>query len=600
MPEKKHVSEAINYIEDIEPHWFVEIFAGVGSGKNTFIENLIKGHKCRKRNGEEEYVPPKSVLLITSRRAKVNETLTEDDLPIDGSVGRWDAWRYHREREENPDLIPMSPRTIRTGWGDNEVYTHSVVCTNAFIEKYLKYRHNPDDPTTHLWNLFDIIVVDEIHSLVLDATYQTAPFYVSSLINEFIFRYKRAQRSPKRCKAPLCKHLILMTGSPDPITGLIKPRDTHTINLFDECINVVPHNIHFITAEAAKAQICRQLEQGERVMYFTNHVTLPEAFCEDTNIAPEVVAVSFSKKEKREAFALSDPLGFRRMERTEDMLTEKSLLPDDIKLFISTSRNKEGINIENKDIPHLYVESRNRSDIIQSAGRIRCGVEHMYLVIDSSAHNDNSWDHEADFSQTKIAGKISYRKEPSGVANEYLHKLCAEYGTDNFYNAINATTYAYKQGNEHIARLIDFIHARFDYVRYCYLSNVFSFYELKTIGEAYQERYSREFRAACENHRRYAEMLQEWFPTSVVHPYTLPEAQANAYLNSKLEADPNRIFTSEEIDQIRQDLNSIFGTSYAQIGHVLARFTDLRAVRRSRTRGRPGYDQLRFEASQGR
>lgn len=39
----RYLSDAIDYKRDIEPNFFVQIFAGVGSGKNYLIESMIKG-----------------------------------------------------------------------------------------------------------------------------------------------------------------------------------------------------------------------------------------------------------------------------------------------------------------------------------------------------------------------------------------------------------------------------------------------------------------------------------------------------------------------------------------------------------------------------
>ena len=65
----RYLSDAIDYKRDIEPNFFVQIFAGVGSGKNYLIESMIKG--------ELKDCPKQTVLLITSRKAKVQETLTQ-------------------------------------------------------------------------------------------------------------------------------------------------------------------------------------------------------------------------------------------------------------------------------------------------------------------------------------------------------------------------------------------------------------------------------------------------------------------------------------------------------------------------------------------
>lgn len=56
------------------------IYAGLGSGKNTFAGHLM--------NGNAEYgIPKKTVLLITSRKAKVVETLSDKSLDIGSGIG---------------------------------------------------------------------------------------------------------------------------------------------------------------------------------------------------------------------------------------------------------------------------------------------------------------------------------------------------------------------------------------------------------------------------------------------------------------------------------------------------------------------------------
>jgi len=49
--QRPYLSDAINYDVDIEPHQFIKIYAGVGSGKNTFIDNLAKGGIIKHADG---------------------------------------------------------------------------------------------------------------------------------------------------------------------------------------------------------------------------------------------------------------------------------------------------------------------------------------------------------------------------------------------------------------------------------------------------------------------------------------------------------------------------------------------------------------------
>ena len=76
---RPYLSEAINYDTDIEPYQFIKIYAGVGSGKNVFVDNLVKGNVFRHSDGS--IVEKKYVLLFTSRRAKANEQLKQK-IPV--------------------------------------------------------------------------------------------------------------------------------------------------------------------------------------------------------------------------------------------------------------------------------------------------------------------------------------------------------------------------------------------------------------------------------------------------------------------------------------------------------------------------------------
>ena len=85
---RPYLSDAINYDVDIAPHQFIKIYAGVGSGKNTFIDNLAKGGIIKHADGST--VEKQYILLITSRRAKVNEQLNSDIVTYDPIVGMFD------------------------------------------------------------------------------------------------------------------------------------------------------------------------------------------------------------------------------------------------------------------------------------------------------------------------------------------------------------------------------------------------------------------------------------------------------------------------------------------------------------------------------
>ena len=227
----------------MKQHHFMAIYSGVGSGKNRFIDSFYKEDKDIPN-------PQMTVLIITSRRAKVDEILQANEIKVKGKVGRWENVHHVKEDNETEEFRKKYKDYLRIIERDNEkhfVYQQSVVCTNAFIERYLQYVYKPNDVTTHLWELFDMIVIDEVHSLVLDAYYQSAPFYVNDLIREYLERYEQAKDNFHLL--PACKHMILMTGTPESLKSLdVKyNRKLHVIDKREECKNVVPNNIYFIS-----------------------------------------------------------------------------------------------------------------------------------------------------------------------------------------------------------------------------------------------------------------------------------------------------------------------------------------------------------------
>ena len=70
----------LDYEHDIAPNPLTVLYAGVGSGKNTFVSKLMNGDPDRG-------IPKKTVLLITSRLAKVRETLGDQELDISSAIG---------------------------------------------------------------------------------------------------------------------------------------------------------------------------------------------------------------------------------------------------------------------------------------------------------------------------------------------------------------------------------------------------------------------------------------------------------------------------------------------------------------------------------
>ena len=85
--ELPHLSKTVVYKTDIAPYPFIGIHAGVSSGKNYFIDTLARGYSDPDENGHVEYFPEQTILLVTSRRAKVNEVLNDKSIRKDRWLG---------------------------------------------------------------------------------------------------------------------------------------------------------------------------------------------------------------------------------------------------------------------------------------------------------------------------------------------------------------------------------------------------------------------------------------------------------------------------------------------------------------------------------
>lgn len=481
--ELPHLSDAISYETDISPYRYVQIFAGVGSGKNYFINKFVTGDSDRK-------IPKMIVLVITSRRAKVNELLADKEAEYSARVGKWGNMTKELYDADDWGRFKDNIRIIKDEWGEHPFYQKSVACTNAFIEKYIQNVYNPADPGTHLWNLFDMIVVDEFHSLVVDASFQTAPFYVNSLLWEIAYRHKLADEWEQTGNGetsslnprPLCKHLILMTGTPETVRKLPIPyMEPHVLNMMDKCVNVVPKNVWFLDAKQAHKLLEQKIASGRRCIYFMNHVMFPEPFCKGTSISPESVVMSFSDEKRRkplEDYAkipedkrTKDKQKFARiyenMVEVENCLSSSGLIPPQYKLLLTTSRNKEGINIKSEDINDVFVESHHMSDIIQMAGRVRRGAENLYIIVDSCGHSNNDYPYENVLANDEFAPDAHQILEGTcsvqdGAINRHLLKVCKAKGFSNFF-ANRDSDFRPFHGKQNIIReFIKYVHDRND------------------------------------------------------------------------------------------------------------------------------------------
>ena len=339
-----YLSEIIDLERDIMPHRVVLLHAGVGAGKNTWTKILAqKGYR---------------ILLITSRRVTADvqaKNLDADKkIDIDRLLDLDDAWG-----EIAPDVQKR------------------VVCTNSQIENFVKNKYIPDNPKTHIWNKFDFIILDEAHSLTTDASFADSVFYVFKFL-------KNAYSQNPNC------HIIFMTGTPQPIEWMFRKKSVHRLLLFTQCKHVDPENVYLVPSDFAIRHIKNNWSRNQRVIYFTNSTTrILECvkLLTDMGIPEDDIGISYNPSEKDASFSAEL---IERRSIIEKSLREEECVPTNVKILLTTVKNREGINILDTDIKIMYAESHHAAELTQMAGRVRNGLEKFFILYDAAEHVSNT------------------------------------------------------------------------------------------------------------------------------------------------------------------------------------------------------------------
>lgn len=348
---KPRLTDLVDLEKDIVPYNLNIIYAGVGSGKNS----IIVGYHDEKTNYDglaEKY----RVLLITSRTAKVKET----------------------KKDPNGKRLLTDIRHMNDVKWD-KLKSRSVICTNAHFQKRVEDWWDPILDTRAFWEKFDFIVIDEVHSLVTDATFAGS----SSILYYFIEHLCSQYSSNNNPKVKIPK-LVLMSGTPEPVAPLIKPYNPHVLDYRRTAINISPDEYCIINYQKTKEKIKEKLKQNERVVYYlTVFDKIDDIISEALNIgiSEKQIVVSVSDSTVNRELYKTYPTIFKNKVFFEEDLT-KEQISDDFLLIITNSKNKEGINIKSK-LGLLVMETHFQPDIVQICGRFRNGILSATIVSDA-------------------------------------------------------------------------------------------------------------------------------------------------------------------------------------------------------------------------
>ena len=558
--ELPYLSQTITYETDIAPYPFIGIHAGVGSGKNYYVDMLARGYSDPDENGHVEHFPKQTILLVTSRRAKVNEVRNDKSIKKDRFFGQWDDLTMvaYDDLEDFEDAMNHM-RTIDCSsdpWstGTATIYQRYLPCTSAAIESYMRKRYVQNDSRTHLWNRFDMIVFDEAHSMRSDTNYQTAPYLTMRLLQE---TYKAQQKGLTNCK------IVIMTGTPGILADFKTPQKYHLLDRMAICRNVTPKKIIFIDRKKSRSLAVKMLSEGKRSIFFFNRTRELLAFLKqvkknDPSLA-SAIAVSFSNDAKRKSFKKNYKEDFERMEKTEQYIAVNQKLPDNIKILLTTERNKEGINIKNADVRTMFVESHVECSIVQMAGRLREGVDTLYIVVDSIPHEDTESVYE-------------WRTTKDGPFIDYYNEELQSVFQIHEFEPSDPFAYA-PQKNEKISSYITFVEKKHPYIIFDPLALRFKLYKDRHQSKCYYARQNQIFDEAKSDPQKLCELAQSWYPNAEISVECSDEFRVTQYLEQHKLIGTKVTYSQQQdllafIEDLTQESHKTLGPAIKRYGYT--------------------------------
>lgn len=525
---EKYVADCINMEQDILPHKMVLLIAGVGAGKNTWVRNnLLKNYK---------------VLFITSRRGTVNAELDR-------------ANSYDDEGNMIPakrviDIPSLTEKERHKCWGKVSKCMANIITTNAYMAQFAENVYDESNPKTHLWKYFDFVVIDEVHSLTTDATFTDSSFHVKAFL-------EKALRETKNLDWP---KIVFMTGTPQPVSWLQSEKNKrliHEIDLRGICRDVSPIEICIAPKKYAFDRLIEEYEKNKRIVYFINHISCMNelvTFLGNNGIPEEAIGISFSSGDRIDQFSTVLQMNKKR---TEDYLREKECLPPDIKVLITTSKNKEGINIFNDDIETVYTESHSLCDIKQLAGRVRTGAKRVCIIKDAKKFAMNESDMEW-----------------------LLNVNCLD-DVNMTLNRIN------NQNSDQVEELINMTHEKFRYIRYNYFKKKFERYVARRHQEKIEHNDSQAISQYYDNYfndtgyyygNGHTSSISDYFKVCKCYEYKPLYEIIDDYLHSRDLVD--KPFPRSKKDGILRDCNNLIakysnsfdGTEYRKLGALLKKY----------------------------
>jgi len=325
----------------------------------------------------------------------------------------------------------------------------------------------------------------------------------------------------------------MMSGTPKPVTWLYDTKGcekhVHTIDLYDKCRHVEPKKVWFYPKINIAADIAYELKKGERIVYFatqTDHMKQLITELNEKGIPNEWIGISYSDDpEKDKKF---DEALVRKRRCISEYLAKYKGIPEHVRILITTSKNKEGINIEDTDIKTMIIESHQRDEVIQMAGRVRKDLDHLIVLHDAQQHSST---YDPDICALSFASCAS--------ANKILENKRTKVTFD-------------------LQKFIPKIVKQLPYLRYNPFTEQFEKYYGSAVGHRLTYRAEHDFQAYVDLWRSPLDndcyigedFFREWFPSAKFTLYEAPFLDETVWAYIRTYKLLDRVFSLEERDAL--------------------------------------------------
>ena len=313
----------------------VLITAGVGAGKNTWVQESL----TKELRGFEK------ILFITSRKLIKEQMLKDVDF--------------------SDEFIACK------NYGYNYVITHHSL---------KRFFQNPDKLQQLTELGFRYIVIDEVHSIISDASYTDTAYYLYCLINYY--------------NSLGVKIICLSATTKDVLPFFEHFNNFKHFDFTEECKCVKPKSVKIISKEKA-FNLLSQASVENKMIYMANSVTdichsyfskLTKDFKIEANSIGIIISEERCKKQLKTKISSNLKSSLENMSSLTNYIVENEVLPEDKNIILATSRIKEGINIKDSSIKAMFCEAHNKIDIAQFSGRYRGNIDTLYIINNTNTH----------------------------------------------------------------------------------------------------------------------------------------------------------------------------------------------------------------------